>query len=93
MHSTIIDGASHQKTKPETRCLNLSKVRIGRRGHEKAGGSTRRLSSDSCPQLLFSCLDLPRRRKRTRIVGFSDLVVVEAQHLFQNFVGVLAQKR
>jgi hypothetical protein len=36
---------------------------------------------------------LPRRVERAGIVDFGDLVVGEAEHLAQDFVGVLAEQR
>ena len=42
--------------------------------------------------LLF-CGLLPRRIERAGIVDFGHLVIGEAQHLAQGFVGVLAEQR
>jgi hypothetical protein len=81
----------------DRRKLNGNKIRI-KLGHgemrptKKAAGTTGGLEAKSCKRCLFS-RNLARRVERAGIVDLGDLVVAEAEHLAQDFVGVLAQQR
>jgi hypothetical protein len=54
-----------------------------------AAGAAGGLGDQSLAIRLFSG-DLPRRIERAGIVDLGDLVVAEAEHLAQDFVGVFA---
>ena len=94
LHSSIFDSASQHQ--PRTRrnvstfphSINGFKVSKDhkKRPAEFAGLWSRKLDD------LLGCFDFAGWRESTRIVGLSNLIVIEAQDLLQDLVGVLAQQ-